>query len=159
MLTWATELEEAARKYRALGFNLTAEERHSLGSSNHLAVFDPDYLELLSPGSGGRPDLAGYPVGLNGLVFALEEAEALHEDLRARGVPVQPVQHFSRTVDLPDGRKSEARFNVIRLEPRAIFDGQSVFLRAPYARTDLAPGVASSPERITRARAHCLFGA
>jgi hypothetical protein len=120
-------LEEAARKYRALGFNLTARERHSLGSSNHLAVFDPDYIELLSPGSGGRPDLAGYPVGLNGLVFALQEAEALHEDLRARGVPVQPVQHFSRTVDLPEGRKGEARFNVIRLEPRAVFDGRAYF--------------------------------
>ena len=97
------KIEEAARRYRALGFNLTERARHSLGSSNHLAIFDPDYIELLSPGSGGRPDLAGYPIGLNGLVFAMEGAEALHEELRARGVPVQAVQHFSRTANCRTG--------------------------------------------------------
>jgi len=121
------KIEEAARRYRALGFNLTRQARHSLGSSNHLAMFDQDYIELLSPGSGGRPDLAGYPIGLNGLVFAMEGAAALHEELRARGVPVQAVQHFSRTADLLDGRTGEAKFNVIRLEPRTVFDGRAYF--------------------------------
>jgi hypothetical protein len=121
-------LEEAARRYRALGFNLTPRPRsHSLGSANHLAMFDPDYIELLSPGSGARPDLAGYPVGLNGLVFAMEGAEALHEDLLARGLPVQAVQRFSRAVDLPNGQTGEARISVVRLEPRTVFDGRTYF--------------------------------
>lgn len=121
-------LEEAARRYRALGFNLTPRPRsHSLGSANHFAMFAPEYIELLSPGSGARPDLAGYPVGLNGLVFAMEGAEALYEDLLARGLPVQPVQRFSRAVDLPDGETGEARVDVVRLEPRTVFDGRTYF--------------------------------
>jgi catechol 2,3-dioxygenase-like lactoylglutathione lyase family enzyme len=120
-------IDEAARRYRALGFHLTERAHHSLGSTNHLAMFDPDYVELLSPGNGARPDLAGFPVGLNGLVFAMEKAEALHEEQRARGVPVQAVQRFSRTVDLLDGQRGEARFDVVRLEPRAVFDGRVYF--------------------------------
>jgi catechol 2,3-dioxygenase-like lactoylglutathione lyase family enzyme len=121
-------LEEAARRYRALGFNLTPRPpSHSLGSANHFAMFAPEYIELLSPGSGARPDLAGYPVGLNGLVFAMEGAEALHEDLLARGLPVQSVQRFSRAVDLPDGETGEARINVVRIEPRTVFDGRTYF--------------------------------
>jgi hypothetical protein len=120
-------MDEAARRYRALGFRLTERTRHSLGSSNHLAMFDPDYLELLDPGGGARPELAGFPVGLNGLVFQLRDADALHEDQRARGVPVRPVQRFSRGVELPDGRRGEARFNVVRLEPRTVFDGRVYF--------------------------------
>jgi hypothetical protein len=90
-------------------------------------MFDPEYIELISPGSGARPDLAGYPVGLNGLVFAMKGAEALHEDLSARGLPVQAVQRFSRAVDLPDGQTGEARINVVRLDPRTVFDGRTYF--------------------------------
>jgi hypothetical protein len=65
---------------------------------------------------------------MKGLVFAVEgDAEALHEAQRARGVPVQPVQRFGRPVVLPDGARREARFNVVRLEPRAVFDGRVYF--------------------------------
>jgi len=120
-------LDEAARLYRALGFQLTAPAQHSLGSANQLCVFASDYLEFLSPGTGARADLAGFPVGLNGLVFALKGADAVHDELRARGMPVQGVQRFSRNVDLPDGARGEARFNVIRLEPRSVFDGRVYF--------------------------------
>lgn len=120
-------LDEAARLYRGLGFSLTEPAQHSLGSCNQLCVFGRDYLELLSPGSGSRPDLAGFPVGLNGLVFALKGADAVHDELRARGIAVQPVQRFSRNVDLPGGARGEARFNVIRVEPRTVFDGRVYF--------------------------------
>ena len=124
-------IDEAERRYRTLGFNLTQRGRHSLGSVNHLAMLDPDYVELLGTGEGGggaaRADLAGFPVGMNGLVFAMQDAEALHADQRARGVPVQPVQHFGRPVVLPDGACGEARFNVVRAETRAVFDGRVYF--------------------------------
>jgi len=123
----ADRLDEAAQQYHALGFQLTKRAHHSLGSSNHLCMFDPDYLELLSPGSGARPDLAGFPVGLNGLVFAMEGADALYDDLRARGLPVQAVQRFSRTVELGNGQRGEARFNVVRLESRTVYDGRVYF--------------------------------
>jgi hypothetical protein len=120
-------LDEAARRYHTLGFNLTARAYHSLGSCNQLAMLDPDYIELLSPGNGARPELAGFPVGLNGLVFAMREAESVHDELRGRGAPVLPVRHFSRAVDLPDGQRREARFKTVRVEPRTVFDGRLYF--------------------------------
>ena len=40
---------------------------------------------------------------------------------------MQPVQRFSRNADLPDGTQGEARFNVIRLVPRSVFDGRVYF--------------------------------
>ena len=120
-------LEEAARRYRALGLLTPRPRSHSLGSANHFAMFAPEYIELLSPGSGARPDLAGYPVRTQWLVFAMEGAEALHEDLLARGLPVQSVQRFSRAVDLPDGETGEARINVVRIDPRTVFDGRTYF--------------------------------
>jgi hypothetical protein len=119
--------DEAERLYQALGFQPTPRATHSLGSINQLFVFGSDYLEFLSPGTGARPDLVGFPVGLNGLVFALKDADTVHADLSARGVPVQPVQRFSRNADLPDGTIGEARFNVIRLVPRTVFDGRVYF--------------------------------
>src|SRR5262249_34475828 len=41
------EMDEATRIYRALGFQLTPIGRHSLGTINHLAMFESNYLELL----------------------------------------------------------------------------------------------------------------
>ncbi len=121
------EIDEAARQYLALGFYVTKRSHHSLGSCNHLCVFDSGYVELLSRGSDTRPDLANFPVGLNGLVFATEGAEALHEEQRARGVPVRPPLRFSRIVDLFEGRRGEARFKVVQVEPRTVFDGRVYF--------------------------------
>jgi len=121
-------MEEAARRYRALGFTLTPIGRHSLGSANHLAIFGRDYLELLGtdiPGGALRPDLAGFPIGLNGLVFLAREAEQLQAAQQARGVPVQGVLNFFRPVEYPDGTRAHARFNVVRLDIAAAFDGRT----------------------------------
>src|SRR5579871_1607916 len=118
------EIDEAARQYLALGFYVTDRSRHSLGSCNHLCVFESGYVELLSRSSDKRPDVANFPVGLNGLVFAMEGAEALHEEQRARGVLVQPPLHFSRTVELFEGARGEARFKVVQVEPLTVFDGR-----------------------------------
>ena len=115
-------MEEAALCYRRLGFQLTERAYHSLGSANHLAMLDPDYVELLTPGDATRGDLTGFPVGLNGLVFAMQDANAVHQRQRECGVPVEPVQSFTRGVRLPNGQAGEARFNVVRLPPRSVFD-------------------------------------
>jgi len=120
-------MEEAARRYRALGFTLTPMGRHSLGSANHLAILGRDYIELLgteTPGATLRPDLAGFPVGLNGLVFLAREADRLQAAQQARGVPVQGVLNFFRPVEYPDGSKANAQFNVVRLDLGAAFDGR-----------------------------------
>lgn len=120
-------MEEAARRYSALGFTLTPLGRHSLGSANRLAMFGRDYLELLGtevPGGALRPDLAGFPIGLNGLVFRTDNAEQLQAQQQARGVPVQGVLTFYRPVELPDGSRGNAHFNVVRLDIGAAFDGR-----------------------------------
>src|SRR3954471_9352820 len=120
-------MAEGAARMAALGFQLTPMGRHSLGSANHLTVFAEDYLELLGtdvPGGTLRPDIAAYPVGLNGLVFRTEDAEALSAALLARGVPALPAQSFHRPVDLPDGARDDARFRTVRLDRGAAFDGR-----------------------------------
>ena len=121
-------MEEGARRYRALGFTLTPLGKHSLGSANHLAILGRDYLELLGtdvPGGALRPDLAGFPMGLNGLVFLSRDSEKLQAAQQARGVPVQGVLNFFRPVVYPDGSKADARFNVVRLDIAAAFDGRT----------------------------------
>ncbi|TDH62864.1 VOC family protein [Dankookia rubra] len=120
-------MAEGAARMAALGFQLTPVGRHSLGSANHLAVFGQDYLELLGTDiSGGalRPDIASYPVGLNGLVFKTNDAGALSAQLVAGGVPALPAQSFHRPVDLPDGTRDDARFRTVRLDRAAAFDGR-----------------------------------
>jgi len=120
-------IAEGAARYRALGFQLTPMGRHSLGSSNHLMIFGQDYLELLGtdvPGGALRPDIASYPIGLNGLVFKTADAAALSPALVARGIPALPASAFHRPVDLPDGTQAEARFKTVRLDRAAAFDGR-----------------------------------
>lgn len=120
-------MAEGAARMAALGFQLTPMGKHSLGSANHLAVFADDYLELLGtdvPGGPLRPDIASYPIGLNGLVFKTGDAEALSARLLASGVPAQPAQSFHRPVDLPGGSQDDARFRTVRLDRAAAFDGR-----------------------------------
>lgn len=119
-------IAEGAARFRALGFSLSPMGRHSLGSANHLAMFGPDYLELLGtdvPGGALRPDLKPFPIGLNGLVFRGQDAEALQAQQQAAGVPAQPVVAFHRPVELPDATQ-DARFKVVRLDRAAAFDGR-----------------------------------
>lgn len=121
-------MDEAARAFAALGFRLTARGHHTLGSMNHLAMFATDYLELLGFGAGGasRPELAPFPVGLNGLVFKTEDADAVHAEAQAAGLPILPVQSFSRPVEL-DGARQDAWFRTTRLDPLTIPMGRVYF--------------------------------
>jgi catechol 2,3-dioxygenase-like lactoylglutathione lyase family enzyme len=121
-------MEEAARAFAALGFRLTPRGHHTLGSVNHLAIFATDYLELLGFGEAGasRPELARYPVGLNGLVFKSENAEAAYAQACSAGLPILPVQSFSRPVELAE-RREDARFRTTRLDPAKIAMGRVYF--------------------------------
>jgi len=123
-------MDEAVRVYRSLGFQMTERSRHTLGSVNHLAVFETDYMELLGFDPAGetvRPDLLEWPVGLNGLVFTLDEPEELHRDLQRRGVPVNEVQSFSRPVNLGGGVSQDAKFRVVRLRAGTATFGRVYF--------------------------------
>ena len=121
-------MDEAARIYADLGFQLTPRGHHTLGSMNHLMMFATDYLELLGFGDGGtsRSELAPFPVGLNGLVFKTDDADAVYAHAQAAGLPIKPVQSFSRPVEL-DGARQDARFRTTRLDPANIPMGRVYF--------------------------------
>jgi Glyoxalase-like domain len=112
-------IEEGAATYRRLGFTLTPRGYHSLGSMNHLAIFGTDYLELIAvpAGNTSRSEIMSAPQGLNGLVFASEDAAATHAALDAAGVAAHLPLQFTRPVALPDGAK-DATFRTVHLASR-----------------------------------------
>src|SRR5260370_30680959 len=84
------KLDEAAGQFVRLGFQLTERGHHTLGSSNNLAIFGSNYLELLGylPGRETmRADLWAHPAGLTGLVFQSVYADLVYSRLKGRGVP------------------------------------------------------------------------
>ena len=128
--------------YRRLGFALTPLGRHTLGSVNRLALFESDYLELVGvdpAAAAPRQELLRSPLGLNGLVFATDDADALYRALKRRGAPVEPPAAFSRPVILPD-RTAEARFRVVRVEAGRVAYGRVYFCQ--HLTRDLVWGAA-----------------
>lgn len=125
-------LDEAAARYRALGFQLTPRGHHSVGSSNHLAIFGDDYFELLGyePQNAARAAGAwGDVAGLAGLIFKTQDADALNAALRERRIArlTDGPQALSRPVDLPDGETREARFSTLHLDPATTPSGRIFF--------------------------------
>jgi hypothetical protein len=121
-------IDEAMRCFAALGFQLTLRGRHTLGSVNHLAMFATDYLELLGFPKDGetRPEITRFPDGLNGLVFKTADADIVHREANAAGLPILPVQSFSRPVAL-GGEMRDARFRTTRLDPERVAMGRVYF--------------------------------
>jgi hypothetical protein len=110
-------LNQAAEQYRRLGFQLTERGHHTLGTSNNLAMFGTDYLELLGFEEGNpvpRANIWQYPDGLCGLVFKPPADPALSDALNAAGIPAEPGREFSRPVNLPSGTQ-DARFRTVNL--------------------------------------------
>lgn len=126
------KLDEAQQTYGRLGFHLTPRGHHSLGSSNHLAVFGGDYLELIGyePHNAARAaGLWGDLTGLSGIVFKTDDADALHADLAARHLPLKDEAPLalSRPVELPDGTTRVARFRTVHLDPNLVESGRIFF--------------------------------
>ena len=145
-------MDEAMRRFAALGFQLTPRGRHTLGSVNHLAMFTTDYLELLGFGEGGatRPELARFPAGLNGLVFKTTDADLVYRHAAATGLPVLPVQAFSRPVAL-DGTTHDARFRTTILDPAGVAMGRVYFCE------HLTPELVWRPEGQTHPNGACAI--
>jgi catechol 2,3-dioxygenase-like lactoylglutathione lyase family enzyme len=167
-------MDEAQRVFAGLGFQLTPRGYHTLGSMNHLAMFATDYLELLGFGSGGnmRAELQRFPIGLNGLVFKAEDADAVHAHAAAAGLPILPVQAFSRPVALAGARR-DAKFRTTRLDAAKIAMGRVYFCEHltpdlvwrpewqahPNGATSIARVVVATPEpRRSGALFATLFG-
>jgi Glyoxalase-like domain len=122
-------MREAVERFSRLGFSLTRRGEHSLGSINHLAIFADNYLELLGyePGKPLRLDILQYPTGLNGLVFNSEDSAATYRNLRENDVAVEQPIAFFRPVDLGEGKREDARFQVVRLPAPTIPGVRSYF--------------------------------
>ena len=111
-------LDNAFARYRQLGFQLTERGHHTLGSSNHLAIFGQNYLELLGyepERASQRAELWTYPEGLTGLVFKPPADANFANLLKARNVPASEPREFSRPVELPSGSQ-DAKFRVVHLD-------------------------------------------
>jgi Glyoxalase-like domain len=123
------KLDEAAAQYGRLGFQLTERGHHTLGSSNNLAIFGENYLELLGylPGrETKRADLWAHPPGLTGLVFKSVDPDLVFAALKERGVPAAEPMSFSRPVALPTGAQ-DARFRVVRVSGDEVQNGRTFF--------------------------------
>ncbi|MEN4747818.1 MULTISPECIES: VOC family protein [Pantoea] len=126
----ADQLDSASARFRRLGFQLTERGHHSLGSSNHLAIFGENYLELLGyeTGKGSqRADLWQSPLGLSGLVWKSSDAESEFQHLQRQDLDGDPPAAFHRPVTLPDGSVSEAHFRTVRIRPSLVPNGRSFF--------------------------------
>lgn len=112
-------LDAAAAAWKALGFTLSPRGTHSahLGSGNYTVMFGDDYIELLgilNETDHNQPTVAFLKEreGVERTAFTTDDAAAGVAELKARGLAGGGPISFSRPVDLPNGGKGEAAFNV-----------------------------------------------
>ena len=113
------DMSRAARLFAELGFTLTPQSRHTLGSINHLMVFGTDYLELVGlPDDGGpvREEILNSPLGVDGLVFQDNAVDDMAQRLGPLAEALAPVGQFSRPVTLSEGTR-DATFRTARFRP------------------------------------------
>jgi hypothetical protein len=112
------ELDRAQAIFESLGFYLTPRGRHSLGSINHLIVLEDDYVEIVGLPTDTdvlRQEVLDSPIGIDGLVFQTNDADQTYQSMTCAKRAVQPVQAFSRPVEL-DSATYAARFRTTRFE-------------------------------------------
>lgn len=148
----ADRLDDASALYRRLGFQLTPRGHHSLGSSNNLAVFGDNYLELLGYEAGRahrRQDIWQAPAGLSGLVWKTGDADAVWRYLESQGIDGDPAASFYRPVQLPDGSAQQARFRTVRLRPALVPNGRSFFCQHETPQAVWQPVWQQHPNAVT----------
>ena len=123
------EMDRAAPLFEGLGFTLAPRGHHSLGSINHLMIFGTDYLELIGLPRGienPRREIADSPLGINGLVFKTDDADATHAHLDGLGLAGDAPMSFTRPVALGDAEHT-ARFRTVKVRPGAFPAGRVYF--------------------------------
>jgi hypothetical protein len=112
------ELAEGARRWTSLGFTVSPMGMHTavMGTANHTIMLEHDYLELIGVVAEternlpGRQFLARRGEGIERAAFTGTDADDGVAELKARGFAALGPYDFGRAVDLPDGRKAEAKF-------------------------------------------------
>ncbi|WP_438393154.1 VOC family protein [Caballeronia sp. DA-9] len=123
------ETDAAAACFSMLGFTLTPRGYHSLGSVNHLMMFSDHYLELVGLPVGAtvvRKEILESRLGLDGLVYKTDDAQATYACLLGAGVRASEPQAFTRPLEI-DGRKETARFRTTRLLAGEVPGGRIYF--------------------------------
>lgn len=123
------DMDAAGARCRALGFAVTPRGHHTLGSINHLMVFDTDYFELIGLPEGGetrRPDLLATPLGIDGLVFKTANADDTYAHLVALDMDGDPPRAFGRPVEL-DGGVRDATFRTVTVRADVFPAGRVYF--------------------------------
>lgn len=118
-----SDLDGAATRFASLGFTLTPQGEHMVGSRNRCVMLrEGQYLELLDP-HASMPDAASlayerrlerFGEGLAVLSLRCDDLDAVAVAWRRAGLRPSPMRPYSRTADLPDGR-TQARFELIQL--------------------------------------------
>ena len=127
------DMDPAAALMSRLGFTLTPRGYHSLGSINHLMVFEGHYLELIGlplQTEVLRREVLESPRGLNGLVFKAGDIDACISQLRESGLAMLESQSFSRPVTI-DAVEHLARFRTVRTAPE-LFEAGRVYYCQHY---------------------------
>ncbi|HWW47078.1 MAG TPA: VOC family protein [Xanthobacteraceae bacterium] len=127
-------LDGAAAAWQKLGFTVSPRGTHSahLGSANYTIVFGDDYIELLgilTETEHNQPTVAFLKEreGIERAAFTTDDAAAGVEELKARGIAAGGPLSFGRPVDLPNGGKGEAKFNIFTWPPSEAPAGLRIF--------------------------------
>jgi hypothetical protein len=114
----ARNLDAAAETWRTLGFTVAPRGIHTaaMGTANHTIMLAEDYIELIGVvadterNAPTREFLKTRGEGIERSAFTTTSAADGVAEIKARGLEGTGPFDFGRPVDLPDGRKTEARF-------------------------------------------------
>lgn len=114
----AGSLDAAAESWRALGFTVAPRGTHTaaMGTANHTIMLAEDYIELIGVvadterNAPTREFLKMRGEGIERSAFTTTSAADGVAEIAARGLAGTGPFDFGRPVDLPDGRKTEAKF-------------------------------------------------
>jgi hypothetical protein len=123
------DMDTAEALCKALGLTVTPRGYHSLGSINHLMMFDTNYFELIGIPKEGeikRADLITAPIGINGLVFKTDNVDDTHAHLLVQDMAGEPPRAFSRPVEL-EGETLDAKFRTVTVRPDVFPEGRVYF--------------------------------
>lgn len=114
------DLDTAAEDFVRLGFTVTPESRHSMGSRNRcIMLADQSYIELLdiTERRGGDSDfhtLMARGNGVAGLAFREAPLAQMRQRLAGTGIPTREIERFSRPIGIC-GRTELAEFAVCHI--------------------------------------------